>query len=95
LCKRCGLCCLEKIVEPDGSIRVTDRPCRFLDVAERRCKIYEHRFEACPDCLPVTEHNLTELVWLPESCGYVEYFNRLHGSKSWRQAGAVIWPEGS
>ena len=52
LCKRCGMCCLEKICREDGTILVTDAACRFLDLGARLCLTYEHRFEACPDCLP-------------------------------------------
>jgi len=93
LCKRCGLCCLEKICRDDGTILVTDEPCRFLNPSTRLCLIYEHRFEACPDCLPITEENLPELTWLPESCGYVEHMTKIRGTSRWRNTELVIWPE--
>ena len=92
LCKQCGLCCLEKTVEEDGTIVVHDAACRFLDLNDMLCRIYEFRFQACSDCLPVTRENIAELVWLPDTCGYVEYMNELHGSDSWRNSAKVVWP---
>ncbi len=92
LCKQCGLCCLEKTLEEDGTIVVHDASCRFMDLNTLLCKIYEFRFQACSDCLPVTKENIADLVWLPDSCGYVEYMNKRHGSDKWRKPTRVIWP---
>lgn len=80
-------------MEKDGTIVVLDTACRFLDVATRTCRIYEHRFEACSDCLPVTEDNLAEMTWLPDNCAYVEFMTQVHGSDQWRQKARVIWPD--
>ncbi len=91
LCKGCGKCCYEKLEEEDGTIIYTDVPCRFLDVTTKRCKLYEHRFEVCSDCLKLTEETLTERYWLPLSCGYVEYFRRKYGPESWRPEAMVIF----
>jgi uncharacterized cysteine cluster protein YcgN (CxxCxxCC family) len=93
LCKRCGRCCLEKTTQADGTIVVQTDYCRFLDKASKLCRVYEVRFQACRDCLPVSPENLAELIWLPEDCGYVEHFNRLHGQTPWRREGRVVWPE--
>lgn len=79
LCKRCGRCCFEKIEKQDGSVIVTDKPCSYLDLSTRECRIYERRFELCPDCLPINQENLLKSTWLPEDCGYVEYGRRQAG----------------
>jgi uncharacterized cysteine cluster protein YcgN (CxxCxxCC family) len=76
LCRRCGGCCYEKIEHEDGFIEHTQTPCRFLDTRTNLCRIYEHRFEACSDCLPVTPETVAELKWLPEDCGYVVFLRR-------------------
>jgi uncharacterized protein len=51
-------------------------PCGFLDAATRRCKVYEHRFRACPDCKRMTLYHALFTPWLPENCGYVRAFRR-------------------
>ena len=70
LCEQCGLCCFEKIEDESGTIFFTSTPCRYLDVVSRECKIYERRFEICPECLQLTEELVRELNWLHDDCGY-------------------------
>ncbi len=70
LCKKCGLCCFEKIEDEHGTIFFTSTPCRYLDVVTRKCKIYPRRFEIYPECIQLTETLVRELSWLHDECGY-------------------------
>jgi len=69
-CKQCGECCFEKIEDERGNIFYTRTACRFLDVASRRCKIFERRFEINPSCVKLTPELVETLRWLPRDCGY-------------------------
>jgi uncharacterized cysteine cluster protein YcgN (CxxCxxCC family) len=79
LCRKCGLCCYEK--ERQGRTVVTNfrRPCRYLDISTRRCTVYDHRFEACPQCGRMTILHALFVPWLPAQCGYVQHFRRAAG----------------
>jgi len=79
LCKRCGRCCFEKWIEEDGTVVETTTPCRFLDVATRRCKVYHKRFETGEDCIKLTPEVVRGAFWLPRECGYVEWLDRVTG----------------
>ncbi len=72
LCEQCGLCCFEKIEDEDGTIFFTATPCRYLDVVSRECKIYDRRFEICPECVKLTEELVREIRWLHDDCGYMK-----------------------
>jgi len=72
LCKKCGLCCFEKIEDEHGTIFFTSTACRYLDVVTRKCRIYPRRFEIYPDCIKLTEDLVRELPWLHDECGYCE-----------------------
>ena len=72
LCKRCGLCCFEKIEDERGNIFYTQTPCRYLDVVSRQCVIYERRFFINPTCIKLTRELALTLRWLPSDCGYRE-----------------------
>lgn len=70
LCKRCGRCCFEKWEDERGRITYTDIACRYLDVASRRCKIFEQRFTINPSCIKLSPELVQKLRWLPHDCGY-------------------------
>lgn len=70
LCRRCGMCCFEKIEDERGNIFYTQTPCRYLDVVSRHCKIFERRFEICSSCIKLTPELVQTLRWLPPDCGY-------------------------
>lgn len=71
LCDNCGLCCLEKIQNPDtGRIKITPVACRFLDTVNCTCIIYEERLEVEPDCLKMNPQNIKDFTWLPKTCAY-------------------------
>lgn len=71
LCDGCAVCCLEKIQDEDtGIIWLTPIPCKYLDVGSCRCRIYEIRIVANPNCIKLTTENLSEISWLPGTCAY-------------------------
>jgi uncharacterized protein len=70
LCKQCGRCCFDKWEDERGKITYTDIACRYLDVASRRCKIFEQRFTINPGCIKLTPELVQTLRWLPPDCGY-------------------------
>jgi uncharacterized cysteine cluster protein YcgN (CxxCxxCC family) len=70
-CRGCGECCLEKIEDERGTIFYTLKPCRYLDVETRQCRIYHNRFAINPECVKLTPELVTTLRWLPRDCGYV------------------------
>jgi uncharacterized cysteine cluster protein YcgN (CxxCxxCC family) len=71
ICKGCGECCLEKIEDERGTIFYTMKPCRYLDVETRQCRIYHNRFTINPECVKLTPKLVETLRWLPRDCGYV------------------------
>ena len=71
LCDRCGLCCLEKLEDPEnGEIYLTSITCDFFELSECHCLIYDYRHDLYPDCIELTPYNLGQLKWLPETCAY-------------------------
>jgi uncharacterized protein len=71
LCDGCGRCCLVKLEDEDsGEIAYTDVACKLLDGEGCRCRDYENRQSAVPDCVRLTPDVVTSLSWLPPTCGY-------------------------
>jgi len=71
LCDGCGLCCLNKIEEWDsGDIYFTDVRCKLMDSDSCRCTSYPNRWDFVPDCVQLTLQNVSEIQWLPPTCGY-------------------------
>lgn len=71
LCDGCGQCCLVKLEDEDtGEIHVTDIGCRLFDDTTCRCKDYDNRTDAVPDCVRLTPENVGQLPWLPQTCAY-------------------------
>lgn len=68
LCRRCGLCCHEKIRFGDQVV-ITDVPCRFLDTTTARCTVYPERFQRQARCSSAADSVLANS--LPGSCPYV------------------------
>lgn len=83
VCDGCGRCCLVKLEDEDtGEVVYTRVACKLLDLKTGHCSDYSNRFAHVPDCLQLSMDNLTQLKWLPLSCGY----RRLHegrGLESW------------
>ncbi len=73
ICRRCGECCFELVFDEDDTL-ISSTMCEFLDPETRTCTVYETRFEACHDCIRLTNENLPRFDWLPDTCGYVVRF---------------------
>ena len=76
LCRRCGQCCFEKLIEENGTIFYTATACRFLDPVSRECKVYHKRTNVDEDCMQLTPEVVKSICWLPADCGYVKYLKR-------------------
>jgi uncharacterized cysteine cluster protein YcgN (CxxCxxCC family) len=71
LCDGCGRCCLNKVEEEEsGRIYYTDVGCKLLDGRTCRCKDYANRSDLVSDCVRLTPEAVTEIKWLPPTCGY-------------------------
>ena len=71
LCDGCGRCCLHKVEDEDtGRIYHTNVACRLLDLTSARCKDYRHRKAQVPDCVRLTQGNISAVPWLPATCAY-------------------------
>ena len=69
-CRRCGLCCFEKVIEENGRIRTTTVACRYLDIVTRECKVYAKRQAVESTCVKLTPEIVATVDWLPEECAY-------------------------
>jgi hypothetical protein len=76
LCRQCGQCCFEKVIDPHGRVHTTTIACRYLDVVTRRCKVYHKRFEVGENCVKLTPEVVRTADWLPEDCAYVQYMRK-------------------
>ena len=70
LCDGCGKCCLHKIRETDGSLKMTNVACRLLDTDSCRCTNYPRRKALVRDCVVLTPASLATIDWLPDTCAY-------------------------
>ena len=67
-CKRCGMCCYDKILNKAGKVQYLDTHCRHLSM-DNNCFVYEHKNIIMPTCLNAKQALL--LCILPKDCGYV------------------------
>ena len=71
LCDGCALCCLNKLEDWDtGEIYWTNVACQLLDCETCRCKDYENRQALMPDCIQLSQENISQIAWLPPTCAY-------------------------
>lgn len=70
LCDGCGLCCLQKLEDEDGSVYYTRIACRLLDRDSCKCSDYPNRQAKVPDCIQLTPDQADEFKWLPPTCAY-------------------------
>ena len=68
LCRRCGLCCHEKVRFGDQVV-ITDIPCQFLDPATNLCTVYPERLTRQPRCSSAEDS--IKANSLPGDCPYV------------------------
>ncbi len=71
LCRRCTICCYEKVIAENGTVVYTDRPCSYLDLDTGLCIVYEFRTRAKAECVQITKRVL-DLGVLPAACPYVK-----------------------
>ena len=68
LCDRCGICCLHRLKNgTTGKIYFTSVACRFLDIEQCVCTIYN---DAVRNCLKINPKNIRKFRWLPKTCAY-------------------------
>jgi uncharacterized protein len=75
LCNKCGKCCYEAYEIDDKWVR-TGVPCKFLDVLDKTCHVYSHRFQAEEGCTRVTPSLVLKGI-LPEDCSYHDEVRRI------------------
>ena len=77
LCDGCGLCCLNKLEDPDtGEVALTRVACRLLDNETCRCGQYDIRHQLVPECIVLTPKTIAKhAYWLPDSCAYKLLWN--------------------
>lgn len=78
ICRKCGLCCMEKTIVSSRVIYHLDKPCVHLDTSDMHCTIYASRFADCSHCRKMTLYKALFASYLPDSCGYVQWARRLH-----------------
>ena len=75
ICDRCGKCCLITLEDEDtGDIYHTNVLCRYYDLENRLCTVYEKRCELVPHCLKLTPENVDKLPFMPKTCAYRRLF---------------------
>ena len=68
LCDRCGVCCLHRLKKgTTGKVYFTSVACRFLDIQQCFCTIYE---DPSRNCLRIKPQNVRRFKWLPKTCAY-------------------------
>lgn len=72
-CKKCGLCCHEKIIVDKTLVIDLDSCCEHYDVKTKTCKVYATRFVDSIRCQKVTLFKAIFAPYLPSTCGYVEW----------------------
>ncbi len=77
-CKKCGLCCHEKVIVDNTLVIDLDTYCEHYDVKTKTCKIYATRFIDSVRCKKVTLAKAMFAPYLPLTCGYVEWAKLKH-----------------
>lgn len=76
ICDNCGKCCLMTLEDEDtGDIYHTNILCRYYDLENRRCTVYDKRCELVPNCLKLTPDNVDKLPFMPKTCAYRRLFD--------------------
>lgn len=71
LCDGCARCCLLKLEDEDtGELHYTSVSCSLLNLKTCRCSDYSNRTILQPDCVKLTQDNISKLSWMPKSCAY-------------------------
>jgi uncharacterized cysteine cluster protein YcgN (CxxCxxCC family) len=68
LCDRCGVCCLHRLKNgTTGKVYFTSVACRFLNIEQCVCTIYN---DSARNCLKINPQNVRRFRWLPKTCAY-------------------------
>ena len=78
ICLQCGKCCYLKSKDRDGTLSISNKPCKYL-LANNKCSIYDKRHEINPDCLTMEKAILNKMQ--PTSCPYVKNIEGYRGPK--------------
>ena len=77
ICRRCGRCCLLKLQNDETEeIYYTNIICRYYDVENNLCAVYDKRCELVPECLKLTPQNVDKISWMPKACAYRKLFDK-------------------
>lgn len=71
ICRRCGRCCHERTLGPDGALLAVGPACPYLEPGSNLCAAYDRRFRLDVDCRRVTPRTLLRPRMLPEGCAYL------------------------
>lgn len=78
LCRQCGLCCREKVIDAHNVIRFLPSRCEWLR-SDNKCQVYAERFSRNRSC--VTARVALLMGILPFQCAYVQ--ENWHLIKGW------------
>ena len=56
-------------------IYYTNVICRYYDIEQNLCTVYDKRCELVPECLKLTPQNVDKLPWMPKVCAYRKLFD--------------------
>jgi len=54
ICNHCGKCCYQKLII-GRNVYITPFPCKWLNVENNQCTIYDRRHELNPECLSMED----------------------------------------
>jgi len=69
ICRQCGLCCHEKVLDENKVIRYLPTRCQWQR-EDKKCQIYGNRFAMQPGCL--NARGALMMCVLPFQCAYVQ-----------------------
>lgn len=82
LCDRCGKCCLITLQDIDSEeIYHTNILCRYYDIENKLCKVYDKRCQLVPNCLKLNKNNVNKLPFMPKTCAYRALFDGTYEQK--------------
>jgi len=70
LCDGCGKCCRIQLEDDEGQRATTNVVCRYMDMNQCSCTVYERRTALVPSCLELNLTNLYQIDWMPDTCAY-------------------------
>ena len=83
ICDRCGKCCLITLEDEDsGEIYHTNVLCRYYNLEQKLCTVYDKRCELVPNCLKLTPKNVDKLPFMPKTCAYRRLFDSKYKERS-------------